>query len=76
MCFSPSKPWSTAWLEAVVHASKPMLAIQGATCGGAANTGKLWSGWPGPANGTSSWHSARSALSTSGRRAANIGSKS
>ena len=54
VCFSPSKPWSTAWLEAVVHASKPMLAIQGAICGGAAKTGKLCSGWPGSANGTSS----------------------
>ena len=52
--FSPSKPWSTAWLEAVVQASKPMLAIHGAICGGAAKTGKFCSGSPGPANGTSS----------------------
>ena len=54
VCFNPSNPWSTAWLEAVVQASQPMLAIHGAIWGGAAKTGKLCSGSPGPANGTSS----------------------
>ena len=76
MRFSPSKSWSTAWLEAVVQASKPICAIHGATWGGAANTGKFCSGSPGPANGTSSWQMARSAPLISGRSAANIGSKS
>ena len=72
VCFSPSKPWLTAWLEAVVQASQPMLAIHGAISGGAAKTGKLWSGWPGPANGTSSWQIAGRPL-TSGRSSATSG---
>ena len=37
--------------------------------GGAAKTGKFCGGWPGAANGTSSWQSATSAPSTSGRSA-------
>jgi hypothetical protein len=36
---SPSKPWSSAWLDAVVQASKPIDAIHGAISGGAAKTG-------------------------------------
>ena len=40
---SPSKPWSTAWLEAVVHASQPIEPIHGAISGGAAKTGYDWS---------------------------------
>ena len=35
----PSKPWSSAWLEAVVQASQPIEAIHGAISGGAAKTG-------------------------------------
>ena len=30
VCTSPSKPWSSAWLEAVVQASQPIDAIHGA----------------------------------------------
>ena len=36
---TPSKPWSQLWLEAVVQASQPMLAIHGAMDLGAAKTG-------------------------------------
>jgi len=73
---SPSYPWSRLWLDAVVQPSKPNEPIQSAASGGAAKTGKFCSGWPGAANGTSSWHSATSAPRTSERTPANIGSKS
>ncbi len=36
---SPSYPWSTAWFDAVVHASQPIEPIQPAMAGGAAKTG-------------------------------------
>ena len=73
---SPSKPWSMLWLDAVVQPSKPKAPIHAAASGGAAKTGKFCGGWPGAANGTSSWHSATSAPVTRDRTPANIGSKS
>ena len=35
----PSYPWSTLWLDAVVHKSQPIEPIQPAIAGGAENTG-------------------------------------
>ena len=36
---TPAKPVSTAWLEAVVHASKPVRTNPSRTLGGAEKTG-------------------------------------